>query len=82
MNKKQEKENEQRLSLTHKKHDSVIVITKDNNRIKGSITFRVFMQIPFFSVSTKYNQRLIQNLISKYKTFETTGYIFFKKGLE
>ena len=41
--KKQEKENEQRLSLTHKKHDSVIVITKDNNRIKGSITFRVFM---------------------------------------
>ena len=81
MNKKPEKENEQRLSLTHKKHDSVIVITKDNNRIKGSITFRVFMQIPFFSVSTKYNQRLIKNLISKYiKLLKQQATFFSKKA--
>ena len=50
MNKKA-KENEQKLS--HPKHDSVIVITKDNNGIKGSIIFPVFMNIPFFFVSVK-----------------------------
>ena len=78
MNKKQKKENEQRLSLTHKN----MIVSSSSQKItiesRGLSHFEYLCRYIF--VSTKYNQRLIQNLIQKYKTFETTAYIFSRKA--